>query len=178
VTDPEAYGRLLGWIPRQQDLWRRVRYDALPEEQFGHRLADPRPPVYRPARGLWAGTARILRGPMVRILNVEEALRLRETWGGGAPFAFTLQVGDRDLPQNTGPWRVEFDGARLAVERASGASAAVRLEADIAALSQLYVGELDLASAVRLGGVRVDGAIDPLAALFGPPAGFRLLDEF
>lgn len=177
--DRDSYERLLNWIPRQRDLWRRVRYDAMPAECFGHRLADPRPPVYRPARWLWGETARILRGPMVRIVDVAGALEARTEWGGRTPFAFRLVVEDRDVPENEGSWRVGFDGGRVSVGRPAVPNAeAGRLQLDVATLSQLFVGELDVPSAVATCGARVEGDIRRVAELFGPAKGFRLLDEF
>jgi predicted acetyltransferase len=180
ALDGESYDRLVSWIPRQQDLWRRVRYDALPEEQFGHRLLDPRPPSYRSARWLWAETATILRGPMVRVLNVEKAIDQRREWGQVSPFAFTLTVEDRELPANAGPWRVESDGDRVRIEPGAGSrgdgSSAVRI--DVGAFGQLFVGELDLWTAVGLGRARLDGDGTRIAELFGPVRGFRVLDQF
>ena len=68
---------LLGWIPLQRDHWRVARYDAAPDEQFWLRLRDPRPPGYRGTRRLWDPVARIIRGPMLRILDVRQALERR-----------------------------------------------------------------------------------------------------
>lgn len=66
---PEAYRALLGWLSAQRDQWAGVVYDALPGEEF-HRLLDhPRVPRSGRARSLWFHSARVLRGPMYRLLD-------------------------------------------------------------------------------------------------------------
>jgi predicted acetyltransferase len=180
ALDDGWYERLLGWIPMQRDLWRRVHYDAVAGEHFGHRLMDPRPPSYRPARWLWAETATMLRGPMVRVLDVRKAMERRLEWGPTSPIAFTLEVEDGEVPSNAGPWRVECDGERVRIEQVTGrrADEAGTLHIEVGAFSQLFVGELDVGSAVRLGRARVEGDGSRIAAVFGPLKSFRLLDEF
>src|SRR5690606_31653759 len=81
ATEPAAYDALLAWLSRQRDLWRRITYDATPDEHFALRLTDPRPPGYRGARRLWATVARVIRGPMLRILHVPAAIEKRRRWG-------------------------------------------------------------------------------------------------
>jgi predicted acetyltransferase len=177
AEDDEAYTRLLSWISRQRDLWRRVRYDATTDEHFAHRLADPRPPGFLPARWLWAPVARVIRGPMLRVLNVEAVFRERVRWGPAPAQAFTLEVPDEQLPANRGPWRVEFDGTRARIA-ATRATSATRLVVDPPVLAQLHAGELNVSDAVRLGRATCTGAVAALDLLFQPDRPFRLLDEF
>jgi len=198
AEDDDAYSRLLGWISRQRDLWRRVRYDASPDEHFALRLTDPRPPGHLPSRWLWAEAGRIIRGPMFRVLDVERAFGLRPTWGPAAPFAFTLEVEDVQLPGNRGPWRIGFDGSSATVSPLAGTAggegrtrpgvaglvepgregSTIRLAVDAATLAQLYAGEVSVSAAARHGTARVDGDVSRLDAFFRPPSSFRLLDEF
>ena len=99
ATDEAAYGALLGWLSAQRDQWPRVRYDALPGERFHVRLPHPRIPGHGPARGLWFPSATLLRGPMLRILDLRrvlEAVGFREEEG--------LPVVDKQIPENAGTW--------------------------------------------------------------------------
>ncbi len=170
---------LWSWVSRQRDLWRRIRYDAPPDEHFGLRLIDPRPVGYRPARWLWARVARVIRGPMLRIVNVAEAFTTRLQWGPAPPFTFLLDVRDDVLPQNRRCWRVSFNGQRVGMGEADAVAAAdAQLAVDPATLAQLYAGELDVSAARSLGRAHVQGDIASLNAFFRPALGFRLLDEF
>jgi predicted acetyltransferase len=182
TVEESARRRLFGFISRQRDLWRRVRYDATPDERFDHRLADPRPPGYGTARTLWTETARILRGPMFRIVHLETAVAERRQWGSAAAFDFVLTVDDSQLPGNNGPWHIAFDGSKAAIRPASGDPAAMRagtrLELDAPTLAELYAGELSPSAAQRLGLARIEGDTAALDAFFRPAASFRLLDEF
>lgn len=181
ADEPATFRRLIGFVSRQRDLWRRVRYDASPDEHFGRFLSDPRPPGYRAARRLWAQTATIIRGPMFRLVDVPAAFRSRPTWGSGEPFEFVLGVADAQLPGNAGPWWVSFDGnsvtVREAGEQERPASAAA-LFVDAPALAELYAGEIAPSEAARLGSARIEGDAAAFDAFFRRAASFRLLDEF
>lgn len=176
ADDDVAWRGLVGWIPRQRDLWRRVVHDATPDEHFDLHLTDARPPGHRPARWLWAPTARILRGPMLRILDVKAALERRTDWNG-PPAAFALDVRDVQLPGNHGTFVIEWNGSDANVERGA-ANGLPTASLDIGTLAMLYAGEIGLGDAVRAHLAVIDGAIDPIAAFFQPRACFRLLDEF
>jgi predicted acetyltransferase len=178
AEDVTTYDRMFGWVSRQRDLWRRVRYEALPSEHFGQRLIDPRPPDYNAARALWADVARILRGPMIRLINLREAFTRRKRWNGG-PVSFSLEVDDAQLVQNKGRWRVDFDGRMVNLSQPPGSfDHEVALVVDVATLAQLYAGELSVSAAIRLGRARARGAIDSLDEFFRPHSPFQLLDEF
>lgn len=176
ADDDVAYRALLGWIPRQRDLWRRVVLDVTPDERLDLHLADSRPPGHRTARTLWAPTATLLRGPMMRILDVASAIERRTDWRGPAT-TFTLDVRDLQLPRNHGTFVVEWDGSQASVEKRD-AAAGPQISLDIGTLAQLYVGEVDLDEAVRAHRAVVDGDAEPAATFFRPRSSFRLLDEF
>ena len=177
ADDDAAYRALLGWIRRQRDLWRRVVYDAWPEERFDLLLSDPRPPGYTATRWLWNPTARVLQGPMIRILDVVTAFQRRGSWGTDGPAAFTLDVRDANLPRNHGTFRVEWDGAETRVDRTESGPGS-RIAVDIGTLAQLYSGEIRLRDAIRTHHAVVDGDAGDVEAFFAPRACFRLLDEF
>jgi predicted acetyltransferase len=177
ADDGEVAAALFGWISLQRDLWRSVRYDAVPDEHFWLRLRDPRPPGHRSTRWLWDPVARVIRGPMLRILDIRESIERRRVWGPAPAQSFTLAVRDAELPENETELAVDFDGAR-AVPRPPTAATQNRLETDIGTLTQLYAGELGVRVAVSLGLARVSGDVGALDALFRPRSAFRLLDEF
>lgn len=180
AEDDVAYRALLGWIAEQRDQWPVVRYDARPDERFDLRLRDPRPPGHGAARALWDPAARILRGPMLRVVNVERALAARVEWGPEPGFGLTLsvQVEDQELPENRGPWHVTIEegGARVRADGNGGADA--RLVTDAPTFAQIYAGELSPTAAQRLGRAAIDGARETLDRVFRPRSAFWLMDEF
>jgi predicted acetyltransferase len=178
ADDDTAYRSLLGWIPRQRDLWRRVHYDAWPDERFDLLLSDPRPPGHVAVRWLWNPTARVLQGPMLRILDVKSAFERRGSWGSKEPVSFTLDVRDTHLPRNHGTFRVEWNGSETQLERVAAADAGTRIALDIGTLAQLYAGEIGLTNATRAHRAVVEGDAAGVEAFFAARSSFRLLDEF
>jgi predicted acetyltransferase len=71
----EAREALLGWIAAQRDQATEGLFDALPSDDFGERLANPRRPRSPMVRELWFSTATVLRGPMARVLDPAAALQ-------------------------------------------------------------------------------------------------------
>jgi predicted acetyltransferase len=175
AADHDAYDALLGWIAAQRDSWRIIHYEASPDERFAHRLSEPRTPGFHPARYLWAPVARIIRGPMMRILDVRHALEKRVRWGPAAPMRFGLHLLDELVPENEGPFEVEYDGGRAAVKRG-----AVRplLRLPVATFAQVFAGELSVREALNIGLAECDGDASAVDALFRVDRCFRLLDEF
>jgi predicted acetyltransferase len=172
----EAHDALLGWVRAQQDAWRLVVYEAMPDEHFAHRLMDPRPPGFQSVRYLWAPTARVIRGPMLRMLDVRRALQGRHRWGpAGSPMQFGLELLDPIVPENAGPFVVEFDGRNVAVREGS---AMPLLRMPVSVLARLYAGELGVLDALRLGLAEEEGDASGVDALFRTRSRFRLLDEF
>jgi predicted acetyltransferase len=172
-----ACDALLGWLSRQRELWRRIHYDATPDEQFAHRLVDPRTPGFRGARRLWTHSARVIRGPMVRVLDVATALERRRAWGAAPTLALTLEVRDPELPENDGPFRVEHDAGCVSVAPGR-ADAPNFLRIGAPTFAQIYCGELGVLDARRLGLAEVGGDAAAIDALFRMRRRFRLLDEF
>jgi predicted acetyltransferase len=175
ADDHASCEELLGWVASQQDAWRIVQYDAAPDERFAHRLRDPRPPGYHLIRNAWAPVARVLRGPMLRILDLTAAFESRRDWGPGAPMSFGLEVTDAQVPENDGSFVVEFDGGSATVRRGS-VRPCVRLP--VAVLSQIIAGELCVSDALMLGLAEADGDISTVDRLLRVERCFRLLDEF
>lgn len=179
AEDHAAYHALLAHVASQHDQWPHCHYFARPDERFGDFLRDPRPPRFRSARTLYFPTARIARGPMLRVLDVPAALRRRGYFraGDGAPATFAIRVTDEQCPANTGSWTVHIaaDG-EVGVE--SGAAGDATLETDPSTLAQVFVGEIPATVAARHGRARVDGDGAVLDRAFATRERFWLLDEF
>jgi hypothetical protein len=115
AIDREAYLGLLGWLSVQRDQWGSVVYDALPGEELHRRLSHPRTAGSGSPRGLWFHSASILRGPMLRILDlaalVTPADEVGSVGGRVATGGASLQVRDPNLAENQGRWE---DGKRSA----------------------------------------------------------------
>ena len=105
----EAYHALLGWLSAQRDQYAQVTLDALPTEGFHRHFAHPRAERSRSPRALWFETARVLRGPMLRLLDVG-AVQSHEATD-------ELRVTDAELPDHQGTWR---GGKRVASEADGG----------------------------------------------------------
>jgi predicted acetyltransferase len=176
AEDQHNYDTLVAWLASQRDTWRIIQYDASRDERFDLRLVEPRPPGFRTARYLWTPVARVIRGPMLRVLDVQAALEQRAQWRSGTPIRFTLSVTDDMVPENKGPFVVDFNGDRVSVERGSEQGLALRCTAPV--FAQIYAGELTVSEGMSLGGAEATGDVSSIDALFRTTRCFRLLDEF
>jgi predicted acetyltransferase len=180
AEDDEAYRGLLGWVASQGDQFREARYDARPEEHFGLRLSDPRPPGFQPARNLWYPTSRRIRGPMLRIIDLPALLEARTDWGRDSDdFSCVLEIEDRELPENRGPWTLILEAGRARLRAGGDPRAAdAALATDAATFAEIFTGTVAATSAAWLGLARVEGAARTLDRIFTPEKPFWLLDEF
>ncbi len=178
VTESHAaYCGLLGWISEQRDLWREVRYDARIEENFALRLAEPRPPGERHARTLWDPVARVIRGPMFRIINVQEALA-RRSYDPNVRCTLRLIVSDTEIDDNRGECRVVFENGRAEVSAWKTGKADAELSVAMSSLSQIFVGEISPTQAALLGGTELKGDAELLDRAFATREKYWLFDEF
>jgi len=99
AEDLDSYRALLGWLSAQRDAWAFVRLDALPSERLHQVISHPRIPQLPSARGLWFPSATVLRGPMLRILDLRRILTMAGLSEGGF-----LQVRDDLFPDQSGSW--------------------------------------------------------------------------
>lgn len=201
-----AYRGLLGYLSMQSDRWPLARHFARPEERFGDRLSDPRPPGHQNARSLYFPTARIVHGPMLRLLDVPGALA-RRPWfdaagaGGGGPTseagqpsaaasdraatsnrgagALRIAVRDAQLPSNSGSWVVRLNGpGPAAVDVDGGGPCEAAISTDASTLARVFAGDIAPTAAARLGLAEVRGDAALLDAAFATRERFWLLDEF
>lgn len=147
---------LYGWLASLGDQWRELVYRAHPDELFDQRIAEPRLPAESaPGWRLWFPAATLMRGPMFRLLDVPGALH-RRTLEPAEPVALRVEVRDALLPQNRGPWRVRMAEGGCEVEAHEAGAADGTLAADIGTISRLYIGDLAVGDAVRLGLATLD----------------------
>jgi predicted acetyltransferase len=175
AADHDAYRSLLGWVSAQRDAWRVAIYEAAPDEHFAHLLSEPRPPRYHGTRNLWAPVARVIRGPMLRVIDVPRAVEQRVRWGPSPPVRLGLALSDPIVPENEGPFELDWDGTRTVVRRA-GRRPGIRTRTDV--FAQIFAGELRVREALALGLAEADGDAGAMDALFRVDRCFRLLDEF
>jgi len=162
-TTPEARRALYGWMASMGDQWRALTLRALPEHRLEDWLREPRlggGPV--PQWGLWFPSAVLMRGPMFRVLKVDEAWSRRAV-DPEASLTLRLDVTDEQLPTNSGSWRLRLEGGTVAVERGTGA-ADLTLRTGIQALSRIFLGALPPSAALAAGLVEVEG-VDRLRKL-------------
>jgi len=150
--DDETYRAMLGWLSAQRDQYAHAVYDALPSEAFHRHLPHPRREGSGRPRGLWFESARILRGPMLRVVDVGGLL--------AAKADVELLVEDADIPENQGVWRRG--------ERSGGESASLDGALPIAEVGRRFLeGTLPGQEPAPTGWSPIGGIED-----------FRLLDEF
>lgn len=154
---PEARRGIYGWLASLGDQWRAIVLRTLPEHRFMDWLREPRLAAGRmPGWGLWFPSAALMSGPMLRLLDVEGAWRLRRVQAD-ASLTLALDVQDAQIPENAGPWRLRLADGEVEVERGEGA-ADLSLALPVQTLSRLFVGALSPESAVAAGLATVDGA--------------------
>lgn len=185
-----AYRGLLGHVATLSDRWPRARHFARPEERFGDRLRDPRPPGRPTARSLYFPTARIVRGPMLRVLDVAAALRARPWFdaGGARAGSVSIRVHDAQRPENEGPWLVRLNGAgggvvEAGVEAGLGGRREtgdpdIELSTDASTFGRIFAGDISASEAARIGRAAIEGDASLIDGAFATSERFWLLDEF
>jgi predicted acetyltransferase len=148
---------IYAWMSTLGDQWREIVYRAHPEEHFGDQLNEPRLPLLSaPSWGLWFPSATLLRGPMFRILDVQEALQRRNLVVVDQELTFKLDVVDLQVPENRGPWRVHMDHGRMEVEPYTGGPVDAEILIPIDTLSRIFIGAVQLWQATAGGEATVD----------------------
>jgi len=98
---------------------------------------------------------------MNRVVDVGAALRLLKV--PAAPGRASVRVFDGQIESNTGAYEIEWADGASRVEKTNGAA---DLEIDIQTLTQLATGFINADEAAVKRGVRVNGNMDALRALF------------
>jgi predicted acetyltransferase len=154
-----AQRAIYAWIASLGDQWQSVLYRAHPAEGFENYLRETRMSLgSAPQWGLWFGAATLMRGPMFRLLDVPAAWAARPVNDTGTPLVLRLEVSDREIPENDGPWRMRIADGRVEVEpwRGEGSAADATLALPVSTLSRLFVGDLAPSMAVAAGHASID----------------------
>ncbi len=150
---PDAYLNLLRFV-LSHDLPKEITLTAGVDDPFLSLVADDRRVKIEHEYDV-----------MLRIVDVEAALRMRSPAHPGHDVSFTIGLADTAAPWNEGIYRVEVADGVTSVERVPG-------EADLSltatALAPLFNGYLSISSAALAGLVRVnnDGAIAAAETFF------------
>ncbi len=177
AADETAWLHLLRFCRNHDSQAGEVRIRAPPDVDVLDRVADPR-----------AVTQEDRTGPMVRLVDVADALELlepgeppsgaaaeRDGPTAGPVASFDLAVEDPLVPWNDGRFTVRVDAADGAVSvtptdepAADDATSRPTASVDVGTLSQLFVGYLSVAEAARLGRLDPGPAQSTLERLFPP----------
>jgi predicted acetyltransferase len=117
-----------------------------------------------PAECKWT-PAKVLRW-MLRIVRVDDALRLRGYRHGSSEGELHLEVTDELLPENTGKWLLRVDSGAAQVERGGRGE----LKCNIRALAALYSSMFSASTLIGLGWIEASpDALRTADALFAGP---------
>ena len=142
---------IYAWLSTLGDQWREIVYRAHPEEGFGDRISEPRLPLLAaPGWRLWFPSATLLRGPMFRILDVADALRMR-TLATDVELTLKLVVDDPQVPENQGPWTVRMEGGAMHVQPYGGERCDAEFRVPMDTLSRIFIGALAVWQAISGG---------------------------
>lgn len=136
----DAYLNLINYLLRH-DLPERITWGAPPDDPFLSLVADTTKVRTKLEYDL-----------LLRVADVQSALKLRPPAYAGHPLSLTLEISDNSAPWNEGTWRVEVADDAVQVEPASG-------EADLSlsatTLAPLFNGFLAPSAAALAGLVKV-----------------------
>ncbi len=147
---------LYGWLSSLADQWDLVVYRAHPGERFEEFVRELRHRVLPGTNRwhYWFPAAVKMMGPMFRLVDLPGAWALRRT-NPGDPLTVKLHVKDDIIGRGVIEMTIALADGRVEVG-ASRTRADLSIEIDVETLSRLYIGSLDLASAVTVGRARVD----------------------
>lgn len=114
----------------------------------------------------WAGHANKSShfAGMVRVINVQKGLENARYQGSGT---VTISVTDRQIPENSGTYKIEFkDGMATGVTRRLLSVQAADVEMDINAFSRLIIGTCDVSSLAFMDHVKVNTRAEALTGIF------------
>ncbi len=164
-SDDEARAALFDWAGSLADQWSRIAVRTRPVDRILDRLREPRSDeTGSPGWELWFAASTRMRGPMFSILNVPEVLGSIRLTGDAA---FTIEVRDDTLTENSGAWGVRVHDGAAEIERGEAAGAP-RLSLDVSTLARLVAGDLlpSEAAHVDLGRIDHPEALSALDAVF------------
>lgn len=157
-TDSTSYQGLWGFISSLSDQILIARYWAQVEEGFHYILKDPRDVNTPTLAGLVSKTGSYGFSYMLRVLDIEKALRARTNYNNVTGTA-TLFINDEQVAENTGFFQITLLDGKLELRKVDSLKKAC-IEMSIDVFSQLYSGALSLEKASFLGLITVnDGSV-------------------
>lgn len=152
--DHISYQGLLGFINSISDQISIVKYWAQVNEGFHYILKDPRDVEQPMLGGLVSKTGSYGFSYMLRVLDIEKALKARSNYNNITGTA-TLFIKDEQIAENNGFFQITLLNGKLEVKRVDSLkSACISLSIDV--FSQLYAGSLSLEKAYFLGLITVN----------------------
>lgn len=147
--DSSSYQGLLGFIGSLSDQVRTLRYSAQVDEAFHYILKNPRDIDNPTLLGLVSKTGSYGFSYMLRVLDVEKALRARANYNNITGTA-TLLIKDEQITENNGFFQITLLNGKLEVKKVDLLkTACISMTIDV--FSQLYSGALTLERANFLG---------------------------
>ncbi|MBI4851131.1 MAG: GNAT family N-acetyltransferase [Acidobacteria bacterium] len=152
--DHYSYQGLLGFIGSLSDQVSTIRYWAQVDEGFHYILKDPRD-IERPILdGLVSKTGNYGFSYMLRVLDVEKALKARINYNNVTATA-TLSIKDEQIAENNGFFQITLLDGKIDVKPVDSLKkACISLSIDV--FSQIYAGTLSVKKAYFLGLITVN----------------------
>jgi len=161
---PAVLAELAAFLHTQADQIRHILMDTL-DDSFHYLLHDPRNGSPEILYDEYQTTNVQGLGLMYRVLDTPALFRLVGGGWGAGTCRLRLTVADTFLPENAGSTLLRFQDGQAAVVRQGRPDVELRLE--VADLSSLLLGAVDLAALCRLGRAELSDAawVGPLGRI-------------
>ncbi len=134
---PKAYRGLWGFLSSLAEQVSKIKYLAPPDEPLFDILIEPRERDFKRPFFEFKSYAAICSGFMMRIVNLEEALKLLTT--ANAPNGeVVILIKDDFIPENNFTFKIAVEDKKVEIQKVNSKSADV--EIDIATFAQIFSG--------------------------------------
>ncbi len=161
---PEAYRGIWGFLASLTEQVVKIKYLAPPDEPLFDVLIEPREREFKRPFFEYKSLASICSGFMMRIINLEEALKLLKT--ANAPdFETSISIKDDLIPENNFTFKIIVEDRNINIKKFD--TRIPEIETDIATFSQIFSGFVKPTSLYQTGRIRGNiGAIKFLDSVF------------
>lgn len=150
---PEAYRGLWGFLASLAEQVVKIKYLAPPDEPLFDILIEPREPEFKRPFFEFKSYASICSGFMMRIVNLEESLKLLTTANTPDGDA-TILINDDLIPENNFAFKIAVKNKNVNIQKINTRSA--DLEIDIATFAQIFSGFVKPSALNRIGKIKGD----------------------